>query len=67
MIFLKKAGFPHLGHLHSGNIFVVGDECRVGGHENTLLGYRTSLYREIVKSGLLCSMDIIMFGMNTII
>ena len=51
-----------LGHVHTGNIFVEGGVCRLGGYENTLLGYRTRLYRKIEKSGCLESIDIIMFG-----
>ena len=62
MKFLYDKDFPHLqlGHVQSGNIFVVDDVCRLGGYENTLLGYRTRLFR-------LCKdhmqhFDIILFG-----
>ena len=44
--FLYHKGFPTaLGHIQSGNIFVVQDVCKLGGYENTLLGYKTRLYR----------------------
>ena len=33
-----------LGHVQSGNIFVVNDVCQLGGYENTLLGYKTKLF-----------------------
>ena len=36
--------------------------CRLGGHENTLLGYRPRLYRNIVNAGELERIDIISFG-----
>ena len=66
MKFLYKAGFQALGHVHSGNIFVTedseGEWCHVGGYEQTLLGYKTKLYRDIQKKGLLKDIDIIMFG-----
>ena len=44
--FLYHKGFPTaLGHVQSGNIFVVDDVCKLGGYENTLLGYKTRIYR----------------------
>lgn len=63
MAYLYKQGFPLLGHVHTGNIFIVSEDCcKLGGYENTLLGYRTRIYRECVKGGYLNSIDIIMFG-----
>ena len=49
-----------LGYVHSGNIFVSGGSCRLGGFENALLGYRSRHYRllESYKPQL----DIFMFG-----
>lgn len=63
MVYLYRLGFPlhQLGHVQSGNVFVGADNaCRLGGYENTLLGYRTRLFR-------LCRhheerIDIVMFG-----
>ena len=62
MMYLYRHGFPYhqLGHVHSGNVFVANDICRLGGYENTLVGYRTRLFR-------LCRhhedrIDIVMFG-----
>ena len=62
MLYLKEAGFKHLGHVHCGNIFIVNGECRVGGHENTLLGYRTSIYNDMESTSHFNSMDVVMFG-----
>lgn len=43
MEFLYEKNFPPLGHIHTGNIFVGagGKVCKLGGFENTLLGYKT--------------------------
>lgn len=68
--FLYESGFHTLGHIHTGNIFVEeipgGDGvemvCKLGGYSETLLGYRTRLYADIVKGNLLKHIDIIMFG-----
>ena len=50
-----------LGHVQSGNIFVSQDGvCRLGGYENTLLGYRSRFYRMCKDH--LEHMDVIMFG-----
>ncbi len=59
---LYSHGFPKISHIHPGNIFVDGDICRVGGYENTLLGYRTRLHRKIEEENSLDDIDIIMFG-----
>ena len=61
MIFLYKQGFPSLSHVHSGNIFMSASGCTVGGYDNTLLGYRPAIYRQLNES-LLPHMDAIMFG-----
>ena len=59
---LYKAGFPALGHITTGNIFLVdGNTFVLGGYENTLLGYPSQFdfgeqYKEFV--------DVIMFGKN---
>ena len=47
MEFLYHKGFSinALGHIQSGNIFVVDDVCKLGGYENMLLGYKTRIYR----------------------
>ncbi len=50
-----------LGFVHTGNIFITEDgNCRLGGFENVLLGYRTRRYKlfENYKSQL----DVFMFG-----
>jgi hypothetical protein len=62
MKFLYDKDFPHLqlGHIQSGNIFVVDDVCLLGGYENTLLGYRTRLFR-LCKDHLQ-HFDVILFG-----
>jgi hypothetical protein len=61
--FLYKQGFPPLGHIHSGNIMVLSDDhCKLGGYDNTLLGYHTRLYQLCSREGYLESIDVIMFG-----
>ena len=62
-MFLYRLGFPYhqLGHVQTGNVFVGSDNsCRLGGYDNTLLGYKTRLFR-------LCRqhedhIDVVMFG-----
>ena len=49
-----------LGHIHTGNIFVSGDTCGVGGFENTLLGLpskKSELFQEFEDK-----LDAYMFG-----
>ena len=67
MLYLYKKQFKAislcpLGHVQTGNIFVEGDFCRLGGYENTLLGYTTSIYTSIAENDMLDDIDIIMFG-----
>ena len=60
MLFLYSKNFPTLGHVQSGNIFVVDDTCLLGGYENTLLGYKTRLFMRCKDH--LDRLDIILFG-----
>ena len=62
MTFLYSLGFPMLGHVQSGNIFIdkAADIVKVGGYEGTILGYKTRLYRLCRRN--LEHLDIIMFG-----
>ena len=62
MVYLYEQGLKPLGHIHTGNIFVEGEMCRLGGYENRLLGYRTRL--DNLCRTFSCSEDIdtIMFG-----
>ena len=60
MQFLYEIGFPPIDHVQSGNVFVVDDVCFLGGYENTLLGYKTRIYR-LCKDHL-SHLDIILFG-----
>ena len=61
VLFLYSKEFPMLGHVQSGNIFVDDkDVCHLGGYENTLLGYKTRLYR--LCRNYLQHFDVIMFG-----
>ena len=60
MLFLYGRGFPPLGHVQSGNVFVVNGVCRLGGYENTLLGYKTRLFR-LCKDHT-AQLDVILFG-----
>ena len=66
MSFLYEQGFPPLGHVHTGNMFLKTDEegrevCCLGGHENTLLGYETC-ERAFAHSEYSEAIDIKMFG-----
>ena len=60
MMFLTDLGFPLIDHVQSGNVFVVDDICLLGGYENTLLGYKTRIYR-LCKDHL-SHFDVILFG-----
>ena len=60
MLFLYERGFPQLGHVQSGNVFVVNNTCLVGGYENTLLGYKTRVHK--MCKDCLERLDVIMFG-----
>lgn len=52
-----------MGHVQTGNIYVDGSVCQLGGFENTLLGYRTRLHSRIAEGDHMESIDVIMFGM----
>lgn len=60
MMFLGDLGLPPIDHVQSGNVFVVNDVCLLGGYENTLLGYKTRIYR-LCKDHL-SYLDVILFG-----
>ena len=60
--FLYEQGFPPIGHIHTGNIFHTERGFVLGGYENTLLGYKTKLYRELAGKNHLDNIDAIMFG-----
>lgn len=63
MHYLYRQGFVMLGHVHTGNIFVFTDtHCKLGGYENTLLGYRTRSHKKCFQEGCLEHIDKIMFG-----
>ena len=49
-----------LGYVHTGNIFLDGGICKLGGFENALLGYRTRKY--ILFEDCLANLDVLMFG-----
>ena len=61
-LYLYELGFPPLGNVHTGNIFITEEGIKLGGYENVLLGYRTHLYRDIDLKGCLRQIDGIMFG-----
>ncbi len=48
----RKVGVVEDVHLH----------CCLGGYENTLLGYRSRIYKSIAKADLRHRIDVIMFG-----
>lgn len=62
-MYLYGRGYDPLGHIQTGNIYVVGeDSCKLGGYENTLLKYRARLYRTCANLKCLDDIDVVMFG-----
>jgi len=68
MLFLKKKQIPYR-NLHSGNVILDGDRCRITGFENPLLGYTPKLIHRAGKAlgpkdkdPLGNSFDIVCFG-----
>lgn len=51
-----------LGQIQSGNIFVRDEHCKLGGYDNTLLGYRSTDHQKIAANGSLDYIDTVMFG-----
>ncbi len=45
MLFLKDIDPTLLHHIHTGNIFIKGENVLVGGFENTFLNYRSQILR----------------------
>ncbi len=67
MLFLKRIGFPALGNIHLGNVFVTKAEdgsvtCAISGHDNALFGYRTSIFQKVLETPYFESLDVIMLG-----
>ena len=62
MLLLYAQGFPIIGQIHCGNVFLREGRYVLGGYENFLLGYRASIYSDISGAGLMESMDVVMFG-----
>lgn len=52
-----------LAHVHTGNVYIDDEgNCRVGGYENKLLGYRTRIHTTVVEHKCYADIDVIMFG-----
>ena len=49
-----------LGIVHSGNIFVDGEKCKLGSVENVLLGHKPRVNKLLEKHR--ANLDVIMFG-----
>ena len=63
VLYLYQLGLsPPLGHIHTGNIFLEGEYCRLGGIENWLLGYKPHLLQLFQSSGCHGDLDAILFG-----
>jgi len=60
MMTLYQQGFYQIGHIQTGNIFMDGESCCLGGYENTVFGYKTRLFRQL--TGRTDRIDLIMFG-----
>ncbi|XP_043934736.1 PX domain-containing protein kinase-like protein isoform X4 [Protopterus annectens] len=62
--FLHERGFPY-GHLHSANVMLDGDTCRLLDLENSLLGlpsFYRSFFSQFRKINTLESVDVYCFG-----
>ena len=46
--------------MQTGNVFIDGEVCQLGGYENTLLGYKTRSYKMCKEH--LDHVDVILFG-----
>lgn len=62
VVYLYQFGVQPLAHIQTGNLFLDGEVCRLGGYENRLLGYRPHLYELSMSSGCFEDIDIFMFG-----
>ena len=62
--FLYDHGFPAVGHIQTGNIFKTPDGYKLGGYENTLLGYKSRCHHLCQQYGK--DMDIILLGKCTL-
>ena len=60
ILFLYDLGFPPVGHIQTGNIFKTPDGYKLGGYENTLLGYKSRYHHLCLAYG--NDVDIIMLG-----
>lgn len=49
LLFLKSKGFPPCTNVHTGNVIICSQVCRVSGHELSLLGYPSKLKKAIDK------------------
>ena len=67
LLFLYEQGCQAVGHIQSGNIFVEGDVCMLGGYENMLLGYRTRLYNLCNTFSCVEDIDTVMFGKKSLL
>ncbi len=61
LLFLYDVGFPPMGQVTTGNIYLDGDDCMLGGIENTLLGHRTYSYNSL-RNIAGDFIDVFMFG-----
>lgn len=50
------------GNVHVGNVYIENDTCYLGGYKNSLLAYRSVMYRSLVEENLLNFADQVMFG-----
>ena len=61
-MYLYGLGLRPLGHIQTGNIYLAGEVCRLGGYESRLLGYKTRLYKLCKDSDCSEYIDVIMIG-----
>ncbi|KAL5013459.1 hypothetical protein ScPMuIL_007729 [Solemya velum] len=49
MLYLEEKGFPLHGHIHSGNVMLQNNICRLSGNENVFLGFIPKVHSLIKK------------------
>ena len=61
-LYLYECGLSPCGHIQSGNIFMTKRGCRLGGYENTLLGYKSRHHQFCQDLQHTEKIDILMIG-----
>ncbi|PVD24707.1 hypothetical protein C0Q70_15192 [Pomacea canaliculata] len=65
LLFLEEKGFPQHSNLHSGNVMLEDNVCRLAGYENVFLGNTSrihALFRKKLKNKNKDAIDVLSFG-----